>query len=99
MAPRRALRPVARLLGFRLGALALPQPLDVVGAIGVPLLLIHGDTDRTVPVANAYALYRQAPQARLCIYAGIGHAIGPMRAQAPQRLLDDLRTHFGVLPR
>jgi len=99
VAPRETLRPVARLLGFRLGALALPQPLDVVGSIEAPLLLIHGDTDRTVPVANAYALHRQAPQARLCIYAGIGHAVGPMRAYLPQRLLDDLRAHFAVLPR
>jgi hypothetical protein len=56
------------------------------------LLLIHGDTDRTVPVANAYALHRQASQPRLCIYAGIGHAVGPMRAQAPQRLLVCART-------
>ena len=99
MAPRKALRPVARLLGFRLGALALPQPLDVVGDIAVPLLLIHGDTDRTVPVANAYALHRQAPQSHLSIYAGIGHAVDPMRAQVPQRLLDDLRAHFAVLLR
>jgi pimeloyl-ACP methyl ester carboxylesterase len=98
VAPREMLRPVARLLGFRLGALALPQPLDVVGTIGVPLLLIHGETDRTVPVANAYALHRHAPQARLRIYAGIGHAVVSMRAQAPQRLLDDLRAHFAVLP-
>lgn len=98
VAPSQLLRPAARLLGFRLGALALPRPLDVVGTIGVPLLLIHGDTDRTVPVANAYALLRHAPQAHLCIYAGIGHAIGPMRAQVPQRLLGDLRAHFAVLP-
>ena len=97
VAPREMLRPVARLLGFRLGTLALPQPFDVVGSIAVPLLLIHGDTDRTVPVANAYALHRHAPQARLCIYAGIGHAVGPMRAQIPQRLLEDLRAHFAVL--
>ena len=97
VAPRRALRPVAQLLGFRLGTLALPQPLDVVGAIKVPLLLIHGDTDRTVPVANAYALYRQAPQATLRIYTGIGHAVAPMRARAPQLLLNDLRAHFAVL--
>ena len=99
VAPHESLRPVARLLGFRLGALALPQPLDVVGTISVPLLLIHGDTDRTVPVANAYALYRQAPQAHLRIYAGIGHAVAPMRAQVPQRLLDDLRAHFAMLLR
>lgn len=97
VAPREMLRPVARLLGFRLGTLVLPQPLDVVGAIGVPLLLIHGDADRVVPVENAYALYRHAPQAQLRIYAGIGHAVMPMRSQAPQRLLDDLRAHFSVL--
>ncbi|HEU5098679.1 MAG TPA: hypothetical protein VFU22_06660, partial [Roseiflexaceae bacterium] len=75
----------------------LPQPLDVVGTIGVPLLLIHGDTDRTVPVANAYALHRHAPQASLRIYAGIGHAVEAMRARAAQRLLDDLREHFATL--
>ncbi|MEP7188132.1 MAG: alpha/beta fold hydrolase [Roseiflexaceae bacterium] len=97
VASRQALRPVARLLGFRLCTLALPQPLDVIGAITVPLLQIHGATDRTVPVANAYALYRQAPQANLCIYAGIGHAVAPMRTQVPERLLDDLRAHFAVL--
>jgi pimeloyl-ACP methyl ester carboxylesterase len=97
VAPRQSLRPVARLLGFRLGTLALPQPLDVVGGIAVPLLLIHGDTDRVVPVANAYALYRQAPQATLRIYAGVGHAVGPMRARVPQLLLNDLRAHFAVL--
>jgi len=98
VAPREPLRPVARLLGFRLGALALPRPLDVVGAIGVPLLLIHGDADRTVPMANAYALHRRAPAAHLRIYAGIGHALVSMRAQAPKRLLDDLRAYFAMLP-
>jgi hypothetical protein len=51
-----------------------------------------------VLVANAYALQLHAPQARLRIYAGIGHAIVSMRAKAPQRLLDDLRAHFAVLP-
>lgn len=98
VAPRESLRPVARLLGFRLGALSLPQPLDVVGGIGVPLLLIHGDADRTVPVENAYALHRSAPQASVRIYERVGHATIAMRARSPQRLIDDLRAHFAVLP-
>jgi pimeloyl-ACP methyl ester carboxylesterase len=99
VAPRASLRPIARLLGFRLGALALPRPLDVVGEIGVPLMLIHGDADRTVPMANAHALRERAPAARLRIYSGAGHALVAMRSRAPRRLLSDLRAHFATLPR
>jgi pimeloyl-ACP methyl ester carboxylesterase len=94
MAPRVALRPLTPLLGFRLGRLSLPRPLDVVGKIDLPLLLVHGAADTTVPLRNARLLYERAPNATLRIYPGVRHGVVAMRTQVPQMLLDDLRSHF-----
>jgi uncharacterized protein len=92
---RRVSRP---LLGFRLGEVgAAPRPLDLVHRIEVPLLLLHGDRDLVVPVANARALAERAPEARLKIYSACGHAIGSMKRAHPQPLVDDLRQHFAPL--
>lgn len=91
VAPVSWLRPVAPLLGFRLGEVQLPRPLDVVGQISIPLLLIHGDRDGTVPVRNAYLLHEHNPAATLRIYPGVDHAIAGMRARSPRVFLDDLR--------
>lgn len=99
LAPHPAARTISLpVLGIRLGIVSRPQPLDTVAAIAVPLLLIHGDRDRTVPVANAYALIERAgPQARLSIFAGCGHALGSIRRKVPARLLAELRQHFAPL--
>lgn len=97
LAPRARLRPLSRLLGFRLGPLDLPRPLDVVGDISVPLLLTHGTVDRTVPVSNAYALSERAPQAVLRLYEGVDHGVEAMRVQCPDKLLGDLHAHFAPL--
>jgi pimeloyl-ACP methyl ester carboxylesterase len=97
VAPRPALRPFAPLLGFRLGPLSLLRPLDVIGQIDLPLLLVHGATDTTVPLRNARLLHERAPNATLRIYPGVGHGVEAMRAQVPRTLLDDLRSHFALL--
>ena len=97
LAPRARLRPLSRLLGFRLGPLDLPRPLEVVGNIRVPLLLTHGTADRTVPVNNAYALSERAPHAILRLYEGVDHGVEAMRVQCPDKLLGDLHTHFAPL--
>ncbi|MDV2577427.1 alpha/beta hydrolase [Lactiplantibacillus plantarum] len=34
---------------------------------GLPILMIHGSKDQTVPVRNAHTLYDQLPQQRACI--------------------------------
>lgn len=91
VAPVSWLRPVAPLLGFRLGEVRLPSPLDVVGRIGRPLLIVHGDRDGTVPVRNAYLLNERRPEAALRVYPGVDHAIVGMRARSPRVFLDDLR--------
>lgn len=99
VAPHPAARSIALpVLGFRLGVLNAPRPLDLIDAVDVPLLLIHGDRDRTVPVANAYALAERArPATKLAIYEGCTHAIVALRRQQPRRLIDDLREHFAPL--
>lgn len=91
IAPVSWLRPVAPLLGFRLGEVQLPRPLDVVERITLPLLITHGDRDGTVPVRNAYLLNERNPAATLRIYPGVDHAFVGMRARAPRTFLGDLR--------
>jgi pimeloyl-ACP methyl ester carboxylesterase len=91
------MRPLAPLLGFRLGEVLLPRPLDVVDRITVPLLLVHGDRDNTVPVRNAYLLNERHPAATLRIYPGVDHAIVGMRDRSPQVFLQDLHELIGPL--
>lgn len=95
VAPVSWLRPVAPLLGFRLGEVRLPRPLDVVDRITAPLLLVHGDRDGTVPVRSAYLLSERKPEAALRIYPGVDHAIVGMRARSPRVFLDDLHDLLG----
>jgi pimeloyl-ACP methyl ester carboxylesterase len=53
-------------------ALSLTQ--DELGAIDVPVLLIHGSEDRIVPLEHGLALLRALPDARMHIFGGCGHA-------------------------
>jgi fermentation-respiration switch protein FrsA (DUF1100 family) len=80
-----------------MGVLNPAHPLDVVGKLATPLLLVHGDRDTTVPVRNARLLAERTPQAALRIYHGVGHGVAAMRMQVPQRLLADLRTYFSAM--
>jgi pimeloyl-ACP methyl ester carboxylesterase len=97
LAPAGWARPFAPLLGFRLGEVRLPRPLDVVERIAVPLTLIHGDRDGTVPVQNARLLAERNPAATLRIYPGVDHAIVGMRARSPEPFLADLRALLGQM--
>ncbi len=47
---------------------------DLISQIKVPVLIVHGEKDRVVPVKNAYLLKEKLPQARLVILPGAGHA-------------------------
>lgn len=97
VAPVSWLRPLAPLLGFRLGEVRLPRPLDVVERIELPLLIVHGDRDGTVPVRNAYLLNERRPAAALRIYPGVDHAIVGMRARSPRVFLADLHELLGQM--
>jgi uncharacterized protein len=94
VAPVSWLRPLTPLLGFRLGEVQLPRPLEVVARIDIPMLIVHGDRDTTVPVRNAYLLNELQPAASLRIYPGVDHAIIAMRAQSPRSFLGDLHELF-----
>lgn len=66
------------LRGTRLaedGWAVVPEsPAEVAGAIAVPLLLIHGDSDHYFPLRHIEALAAAAPRADVWIERGMGHA-------------------------
>lgn len=66
-----ALRYVERTIGHRFETFA---PVHTIGRFHAPVLLVHGDRDTTVPVAEAYELRAQAPgRTRLVVVEGAGH--------------------------
>jgi 3-oxoadipate enol-lactonase len=46
---------------------------DRLAAITAPTLVIHGDADPLVPLANGINLAERIPGARLIVYPGVGH--------------------------
>ena len=56
---------------------------SAMASIGVPVLLVHGDRDRLVPVAAAREVARRHPAWRYVEWAGVGHV---PQLQEPQRL-------------
>lgn len=63
------------------------QPSPSVAA-PPPTLIVHGDLDAVIPVANAAALAARWPGARIEILAGCAHAV---MAQEPQRVAELIR--------
>jgi dienelactone hydrolase len=64
-----------------------------------PVLILHGDDDSTVPVAEAYrtrdTLSRAGRESELFIYHGVGHTWnGPEAAKALQQMTDFLKQHL-----
>lgn len=66
-----ALRYVEHAIGMRFATFA---PLTLLPTLTMPVLLIHGELDQVVPVADAHQLAAVAPAARLLIVPGVGHA-------------------------
>lgn len=66
-----ALRYVERTIGHRFETFA---PVHTIGRFQAPVLLVHGDRDTTVPVADAYELHARAPdRTQLLIVPGANH--------------------------
>lgn len=86
---------LARAPGRRAQTMALMQaerPLatpEKLAAIGVPTLIMHGDTDRLVPVADGRRFAEAIPGSTLIVYEGAGHI--PME-QIADRSAADLKT-------
>jgi pimeloyl-ACP methyl ester carboxylesterase len=69
---QRSLRPRGVLR--QLSAIAADtQRARLIGAIGAPTLILHGEADPLVPVAAAHDLARRIPGARLDLIPGMGH--------------------------
>lgn len=62
--------------------------LDRLGELRCPVLLVHGDRDRLVPLAHAQEAARRIPGAKLVILRGCGH--WPPR-ERPKELLTALQ--------
>ncbi|MCA0143738.1 alpha/beta fold hydrolase [Blastococcus sp. LR1] len=58
-----------------------------MASIAVPVLLVHGDRDRLVPVAAARDISRRHPAWRYAEWADVGHV---PQLQEPQRLADEV---------
>ncbi|MGI8868281.1 MAG: alpha/beta hydrolase family protein [Mycobacteriales bacterium] len=70
----------------RLGATWDPipaAPIEVVGGLGVPLLVVHGDADGYFPLDHPRALAAAAPDVALWLIPDMGHAT---RAVSPELL-------------
>ncbi|GIU98622.1 MAG: alpha/beta hydrolase [Actinomycetota bacterium] len=69
---------------------------DRLGELRMPVLVLHGDEDQLIDVANARALAERIPRAELAIIEGAGHVYHAERPELTERLaLDFLRRHRG----
>jgi pimeloyl-ACP methyl ester carboxylesterase len=51
------------------------HPAEVLAALDIPLLLVHGSADVQVPVQHARLLHEARPDARLCVVDGMDHLL------------------------
>jgi len=65
------LRAVEMIIGYRYRQIA---SRNRIGEVTAPLLLVHGDRDEVVPVADAYELHRRSPHSELLIVPGGTHS-------------------------
>ena len=50
-----------------------PDSTPTLGKIAVPTLIIHGEADQLIPVAEAEAMYRAIDEAEMVIVENAGH--------------------------
>lgn len=66
-----------------------------LGDIGQPSLLVWGDQDRVIPLAQGHVLDERIPDSRLIIYENCGHLVALERAES---LLADLADFLAATP-
>ena len=86
------LRTIEKTIGHPFDEIA---PESTAGRVDVPLLLIHGDADSVVPVADVHRLAKSNPRAEVLIIPGADH--GSLEAFIPymDRLIGFLARHLG----
>lgn len=60
------------LVQLSLGERNLATP-ERLGALGMPVLVMSGDTDNLVPVEHAHQFHEAIPQSALIVFEGVGH--------------------------
>ena len=79
-----------------LRVLADPRPYRrAMAGIPVPVLLVHGERDRLVPVANARDVARRLPGWRYLELPGVGHV---PQLQVPEQLATEIVPWLAELP-
>ena len=73
---------------------ATPVTPDTFKALALPTLVMHGEADALIPLADGKAFAGAIPGARLVTYPGVGHV--PME-QIPDRSAADLRAFLSGL--
>lgn len=82
-----------RLAGGSWGDAVPEAPFEVVGRIAPrPLLIVHGDADRYIPLRHTRLLLDAAPDAELWIEPGMGHAEAATTPELVARIVAWLRT-------
>ena len=71
------------LIGHKFDEIA---PENTIKKITVPVLLVHGKDDRTIPVTDAYRIHNNNPESQLLIIEGAGH-----------KLINRLKSHGSLL--
>ncbi len=67
---------------------------ESLSQIKVPTLVIHGDMDNAIPLANAEELASRIPQAKLAVIAGGGHASNLTHAELVTPLIESFLQRF-----
>jgi pimeloyl-ACP methyl ester carboxylesterase len=95
-----------RRVSMRANALHRANLLDEIraqasryGEIGVPVEILHGDADSTVPLrVHSEPLSRQIPQARLTVLPGVGHMPHHAVPDAVEAAIDRAAARAGLAP-
>lgn len=79
------------LLGF---SERTPATEEALAAVRVPTLILHGDKDALIPVADARKFDAALPVSNLIVYPGAGHLLNE---EIPERSTADLRAFIAAL--
>ncbi len=76
--------PMEKLIGHRFDEFA---PLRRIGEVECPVLIVHGDADRIIPVKDAFRLFEAAPDGQILIVPDGGHAsLEPFEPHMPEMI-------------
>jgi pimeloyl-ACP methyl ester carboxylesterase len=75
--------PIEQIIGHRFDEIA---PLHRIGDVECPILIVHGDADRVIPVEDAFRLLENASDGQVLIVPGGEHA----SLEAFEPYLDDI---------